>query len=351
MLGGAELLVRALGRYNTPDTLRAHSLHYLPSIFGRHRLAPDQEVAVDEAWGLRSGQAPSGRTFRINAQGYRGAAVAIPKPPGEVRIVVLGGSSVFDLYATEGQDWPHLVQERLAAPGRRVVVVNAGVPGHASFDSLARLYAQLWTFDPDFVLVYHAWNDIKYFAELSATSPLIGLYKPHDPSADPFQNYRGTADWLLSSSQLYVKARTRYLLRQYRPGLEGAARGNVGRGSYGPMGLEQYRLVTELLVAGTRAIGAVPVLLTEAYLLTPETYRQARTLVALSQDELVRAFADCAETLRAVARDEQVPLLDLAAILNGRADLFADHVHTTAAGSAVLAEAVATFLAPRLPPP
>jgi lysophospholipase L1-like esterase len=353
VFGGAELLVRLVGRYHTPDTLRAHSLRYLPSIFGRHRLAPDQEVAADDVWGT-PGTSPARRVFRINGQGYRGLALPAAKGPGEIRVVVLGGSSVFDLHATEGQDWPSLIADRLRHAGHRnVTVLNAGVPGHASFDSLARLYAQIWTYAPDFVLLYHGWNDLKYFTDVAPGTPLIALYRPYDPAADPFQHYANPLDRLLCSSQLYVKARTRYLMRRHRPGLEGAARGGPPRHGFDPQALAQFRLLTALLVDAAREAGATPVLVTEATLLGPHNDEQDRARVQygyqrMDHDTLVRAAAAAADVIREVARVKDAPLLDLAAMLNGRRELFADQVHTTAAGSAALADAVASFLAPRL---
>ena len=37
----------------------------------------------------------------ISARGYRGPAFSLPKPPGTIRVLLLGGSSVFDMYAKE----------------------------------------------------------------------------------------------------------------------------------------------------------------------------------------------------------------------------------------------------------
>lgn len=353
-LAGAEVLIRVLTPYNTPDSVRAHSLQYEPTIFARHRLAPNQAVRVDEAWGKRASALPTDREFRINADGYRGPAIARPKPPGEIRVLVLGGSGVFDPNATEGRDWPHLVEERLANHGHaNVRVINAGVPGHASFDSLGRFYAQAWTFEPDYVLVYHAWNDLKYFTEITPERPLLTLYRPHAPGADPFQHYRGPLDWLLSCSQLYVKARTRYLLWRHQPGIEGAAPARPGPRTYGPLALAQYRLLLELLVDGARNVGATPVLLTEATLVTPSNDATDRARIAyeyqgLSHEALVGAFADTARTVTDVAARKQALFLDAAAALNGRSELFSDQVHFTPTGSEAMADLVATFLAAQL---
>src|SRR3990172_9332717 len=96
-LVASEALVRILFRYNTPDTVRENSLQYLPSVFTRHRLAPNQTVRTEEAWGPRSQHDDDAPTYQISELGYRGRALAVEKPAGTCRVFVLGGSAVFDI--------------------------------------------------------------------------------------------------------------------------------------------------------------------------------------------------------------------------------------------------------------
>ena len=108
---GAEVLTRILRPYHTPDTVRAASLVYVPSIFARKLLAPRKGLVAK----LHSG----GQTkFYINEAGYRGSSFPVRKPHGERRIVIVGGSAVFDPFATDenGQEpthWPSLVERAL----------------------------------------------------------------------------------------------------------------------------------------------------------------------------------------------------------------------------------------------
>ena len=129
------------------------------------QLVPTLFVPTSFMRGGRPEEKNSELTYRINEFGYRGPSFSVSKPEGTRRIIVLGGSAVFDPNA---DGWPHLTQDFLKTTGHEnVEVINAGVPGHASFDSLGRLYSQIWTFEPDYVLVYHGWNDIKYFKTLA----------------------------------------------------------------------------------------------------------------------------------------------------------------------------------------
>src|SRR5437773_5824116 len=172
-LSAAELFVRIVYRYNSPDSVKRNSLQYVATVFSRHMPKPNQTIEVDEAWGVEPNELPTHRVYRINSLGYRGRPFPARKETGERRIVVLGGSSVFDPAATEGRDWPHLVEEKLRKKGLQgVEVLNAGVPGHATPDMVGRLYSQIWTLEPDYVLVYEAWNDIKYFTDVTNQQPL-----------------------------------------------------------------------------------------------------------------------------------------------------------------------------------
>ena len=100
---------------------------------------------------------------RHNSLGYRGAEIAVPKPEGVFRIVALGGSTT---YGQGIEDW------RLAYPAQLerilredygyagVEVVNAGVHGYASWDSLANFAFRVLDLEPDLIIVYHGINDL-----------------------------------------------------------------------------------------------------------------------------------------------------------------------------------------------
>jgi len=355
-LTAAEIFVRLTFRHNSPDTVHRNSLQYVPTIFSRHMLRPDQHVNLDEAWGLDRNTEPTDRTYRINELGYRGGAFSKPKTPDSQRIAILGGSAVFDIYATEGKDWPHQVEQILRARGfPHAEVLNAGVPGHASFDSVGRIYSQIWMLNPDFVLLYNAWNDIKYFTVLSPSKPLIFQIAPFDPEADSLQNYFGILDRAMCNSQVYVKLRTRYLLRKLNVGEEGVIPQMTYQSTYGPSGLDQYRLNLRLFVDASREIGSTPILLTQAGLMAAGNTEAERARIAysyqgLSHEALLRAMSECNDAVREIGREKGVDVLDLAAMFNGRAELFKDHVHTTESGSEAIATAVAHFLAGRINP-
>jgi lysophospholipase L1-like esterase len=349
-----EILVRILLPFNNPDTLKSRSLQRVESLFSRHLLKPTQFV-VKEGDSKAKGQVQKSGYF-INSLGYRGADFAVKKPEGVIRIIVIGGSSVFDPNARdtspeEGNDWPHLVGRLLVnkASGN-IEVINAGIPGHASFDALGRLYSQLWMYEPDYVLFYGAWNDIKYFRQLTPEKPLISIFDKSYAS-NPFIEYQGFWDRLLSSSQLYVKFRSHYYGWKFQVGEEGVIpEAAAYQDTYSSNAVKQYKLNVELIVDACRNIGATPILLTEATLVSPNNSPKERQLItykyqSLTHSALVKAFEDTYEVIRSLGREKGAAVLDLAKELNGKRELFKDHVHLTAKGSEEVAKRVADFLA------
>lgn len=301
---------------------------------------------------------------RINARGYRGREFAVPKPAGVWRVIVVGGSSTFDIGSDDGADWPSQVEGRLRAMGHtEVEVINAGTPGNATWDMVGRVLAEIWMFEPDVLVVYEAWNDIKSFRTLGPEHSLLRSLAPARfiradgilMNWNPFIEYYGRVDRALCHSQVYLALRTSYFRwRLGRIGREGRIGDDAPAESYPPWGPRQYELDLRLLVTAARTVGAVPVLLTQARLVAPDNDEESRRLieyssVGLSHAALVDAFAACDAAVLRVAASERVPSLDLSATLSGRRELFDDHVHTTAAGSAALAEAVAGVLAPLVP--
>lgn len=280
--------------------------------------------------------------FVINEKGYRGKNFPWRKPAGERRVVIYGGSAVFDILSDEGRDWPARVQARLAGRGRDDVrVINAGVPGHASFDSLGRLLAEGHRLEPDIVVLYNAWNDIKTFTW--EESLLRGL-TPYRPKRDWTRFPVNPVDGLLARlshawRRLRVPLFTR--LRDQDFGREGTSRNEPLVDTFPGTQIEQFRVNVSTFVDLVRNAGARPVLSTQARLpVAGSNEDQRRRIVyryaGLTHDATVRAFDATDRVIREVAADKGVPVVS-AGLLSGRAELFDDAVHTTDAGSDALA--------------
>jgi lysophospholipase L1-like esterase len=285
----------------------------------------------------------------INEHGYRGKAFSRDKPPGVKRAVIYGGSAVFDLGAGQGRDWPsrveHALQEQEFA---NVEVINAGIPRHASFDSLGRVFAEGHHFRPDFLLLYNAWNDLKLF---SSDEPLLRQIKPFDPTKNPILNYRNRLDrQLWQVSEVYNLLRFHYFRNKYRVGQEGRMPAAQTAQGIAPAALDQYRLNLEMFVDVARNIDAVPVLMTQARLITRDNQEteQARLRDAyqyLPPMLIYEGMQRADEIIRSVARDKGVELIDASTLMTGEGAYFRDHVHLSEQGSSRLSAIVSEHLA------
>jgi hypothetical protein len=97
----------------------------------------------------------------VNVYGYRGPTVPA-KRAGEVRIVVLGGSTAFGYGLPYDEAFPYYLQEALngrAAAGRRYRVINLGAPAQGAYGFLFDLedYASLGY---DVAIFYEGYNDL-----------------------------------------------------------------------------------------------------------------------------------------------------------------------------------------------
>jgi lysophospholipase L1-like esterase len=339
----AEAWVRLRSPYGyiTPESLRMASLRYTPAVFARH-VFPRQVVEAQPGAGRKD------LRYFINRKGYRGRDFETQKPVDSVRTIVYGGSAVFDQYVTEPSDWPHRVETLLRDAGlKQVEVINAGIPGHASSDSLGRLFAEGHGFDPDIVVLYEGWNDLKF---LASSEPLLRQAVPYGEFEDPRLVYRNIVDrWLCEASQLYVRLRYRYYEYRLRATLEGARPTTQGA-SVSAEAVKQYRLTIETFVDVARRSGAIPVLMTQARLVRGDNTEEERRRIGydmqpLSAENLPTAFRILDETLFAVSVENGVDLIDAASLIRTSSD-FVDHVHLSREGSARLAQVTAEALRP-----
>jgi lysophospholipase L1-like esterase len=100
---------------------------------------------------------------RHNSLGYRGLEVTVPKPPGEFRIVCLGGSTTYTSVVSDHRlSYPAQLQEHLRAAGfENVTVVNAGLYDYTTWEMLINFQFRVLDLEPDLVIVYHGINDIQ----------------------------------------------------------------------------------------------------------------------------------------------------------------------------------------------
>ena len=139
--------------------------------------------------------------FRINSEGFRGRDFSPQKQPGALRVICIGGSTTFDI-GSVGRDlpWPEALEQELSRriPGRRVEVINMGIPGATALDALIDLQMRGMKYEPDLAVLYQGHNDFVYsiFPDRPKKSTLYPLE----------QRPRGwVVRWLEQKSLLYGK--------------------------------------------------------------------------------------------------------------------------------------------------
>lgn len=97
----------------------------------------------------------------INPLGYRGGDVELPKPATTYRILALGGSTTYGYNLTSDQAWTtHLERILREDYGHsQVEVINGGVEGYQTWNSLTNFAFRGLELDPDLVMIYHGVND------------------------------------------------------------------------------------------------------------------------------------------------------------------------------------------------
>ena len=141
-----------------------------------------------------------------NAAGFRGAAVAVEKPLGTVRIVGLGDSVMFGWGLDDESSFLVQLGKRLARrhPSVRWETINAAVPGYNTVNEVATLEGAALPYRPDLVVIHFGGDDLQLpkfitrHTELRATHrslllELVSGERGADPSERPGALVTGAA--------------------------------------------------------------------------------------------------------------------------------------------------------------
>lgn len=338
-----DVALNLLGLMPTIEQQRARSIAYSFGRYTKHRLVA-KDILLDD-----------GGSIHVNGRGFRGNEIDPGNKSGRVRIVFLGGSQVFDYH---GSDWPALVGDELRTLGYDVEVINAGVPGHTTFDSLGKVVSDVWTLQPDILVLCQAWNDIRYFPSLSPATPYRGLAPKVALSwYRDWRLYPGGIDRLLSYSAIYRQFRWgigQFLYHGERDPINQPAPNDPNAKAFDEWGPKQYRLNLELMATLAKTIRAELVICKQAHLAVPggtgadqEAARDyGRRNIGLDQAELMRAFQVTYALDEEVARERGIRILDMDQALSGRKEFFHDGIHFSRAGSRAASNLVAQALLP-----
>ena len=98
--------------------------------------------------------------IRTNSYGMRGPEFSFDKPPGTLRVAVAGDSFTFGQGVEEDEAFVQVAGALLRESGVATEVLNFGVPGHATPQSVALVRERVVPTDPDVVLINVFANDL-----------------------------------------------------------------------------------------------------------------------------------------------------------------------------------------------
>jgi len=296
-------------------------------------------------WRLRPDAWLPGRIGHINSLGFVGPEFEPRKRPGETRILALGDSVTYGLWACgrlhfcRDRPYPEALGERLRRRGGdRFTVIDAGVYGYSSLQGLRYYETYLGGLGADIVTAMFGWNDHGVATGIEGREPRTPALRAIAEEARRLATYRSLAG-ALALLTLPAEPAKPVLPPVYRPRVD----------------LDDFAFNLEALVRTVRARGAHPVLVTEPVGPLTEPYRRNEVMQTWAlntfpdYDSYVAVHARYNERMREVASRLGVPLADADAEFErrGKTELFSpyDIVHPNEAGHALIAELIDERLA------
>jgi len=286
---------------------------------------------------------------QVNSEGYRNGNKEFgKKAKGTIRIITIGGSTTFGwLIKNYQQTWPSQLEEILNKKfNGKVEVINAGLPGGMSSESVVAFIMKDKFLEPDLVIFHNGGNDLApllyddYYPDYRYHRAIVGADKLRP----------GEKKIITKSS--FVKLLYAFWFKDFTPSsvrsdpeqkveLAEAIR-NVKKHS--PIGFERNM---ETLIQEVKSVGAVPVIFPfhlasdKIYKVVPEPMRYAQKL----HPAMVMAIAKNKEVLKNLSKKYNLPYHEMAADRIPLEDFF-DHCHMKPEGDRMKAEFIAQYVAP-----
>ena len=286
---------------------------------------------------------PNGAVAHVNRLGYRGPEVALPKPPGVRRVVVLGGSTTHGCLVDDDETVDAHLRRGLVAAGTSAEVVNLGFDGLDALCDLARLRAEGLAHAPDVVVAHTGVNDVLglRFAGLAANDPARGFRAERRVAEEARAAAHGP--WAVLKHWLYL-ARVPGVVRAFA-----APRGSALPGPPEPSAAARAEFAATLRGIAT----SVPPTTLVVFSLPPTRPVAGRTpqcgAVVVDDDTTMRYRAAIAATMRDVAAELATAGRRVRFVEHDLApDAFLDECHPTSAGNAHVAADLVRVVAPAL---
>jgi len=290
--------------------------------------------------------------YRTNSLGFRGPEISLEKPGGTFRIAFVGGSVVEAVHVKEEDTFAYQVQQKLyrILKGRPTIeVIIAAGDSRTSHYALSHIVNRILPLDPDLII------------QLDASDMWGTLDPSYEPTmywkSRPLYGQNTLRQWLKANSGLFRGIRRmRDLASRELASLKGGQSKNAGGASrkLDPpdevLFRDPQRPFDNIHRIGllTREAGVNYAVMTQAWLykpeLPPEEVKVLRGLQRggwnMSVDTALRSIKSYNDSLRRLAMDDDLILIDTDRLLPKDLDHYIDDVHLTARGHEVVADAI-----------
>jgi lysophospholipase L1-like esterase len=326
----------------------------------RMSITPNLHLRTTVEEGLAGMTSPN--RFTVNNVGMRGDSLVQPKPKGELRVFMIGGSTTECLYIDDSLAINRIVERRLNANlSGRVKVYNAGISGAALDDHVSMLVHRVVHLQPDAVVVFAGINDLT--RSIHHADPLH--FTPPDSL---IQRWKLTDYVRFAATEFQIPRRMYYLLKPLMPRSPTQILTEIPNNSaygeqvhlaqsappaVGPPRVDRdsYRNNLETLIGVARSHGI------RLYLMTQQTtwnghdpavtrwqWMRYHDGVTYPEDAMDAAMDSLNDVMREVATEFGVPLYDLPAHMAKTSEFFYDDVHFNIRGARETGEALATLM-------
>lgn len=271
-----------------------------------------------------------------NSKGFRGKEFEKEKADSVFRIVCLGGSTTYtELVNDNEKTYPALLEKiiRDSFNYQNIEVINAGVPGYNSWESLINLEFRVLDLNPDLVVVYHGTNDVH-----------PRLIPPNKYRSD---NSGKRRDWEYPEPDFWDRSALLRIIRRQQGYSKQIWLGGLTTWHFGELGEEKttildknppvyYERNLKSMVGLAKVHGFKIMLATWAY--SPHKNDYAAT------PAYRKGFQECNEVVKKIGQELSVPVYNFDVEMPQKADFWGDGRHLNEKGAALKARLFANFI-------
>jgi len=303
--------------------------------------------------------------WKINSFGFRGKEIDFEKKKGGIRIVCLGGSESFGFYESEGKEWPSQLGEMLRDKFQTVEVINVSVAGLRVTQRKDYVGKYVLPLKPDFMIIFHQ-RILEYVKE-----SIRGVKGKEGPSRRRGKKLKNIEDASISvfAKRAFSKIEdvlmrccpqkfiTKYRLKTLRRRIRKKEKKYLIHKE--PMNEVPDNIVFEYegdlkaFIHYLKENHIVPILSTFPALVTPfnrdiheEILLATRLIfcIELSENGILHALRVLNDTMRKVAKEENLILIDTENLIPKTREYVGDNFHYTDKGAEFLAGNICDIL-------